>query len=97
MTDPRTLTAIARARKAHAAATGHWVSYDDDDPAAEAEQLARDALAHLDGGRWDEAQACADAAVSLAEQAGEDELWREFALLVDEAAEIGRAAVSLPS
>ena len=97
MNDPRTITAIARARKAHAAATGHWVSYDDDDPAAEAEQLARDALEHLLAGRWDEARACAEVVVSLAEDAGEDELWRDFALLVDEAAETGRATVSLPS
>jgi hypothetical protein len=97
MFDPRTIAAIARARKAHAEATGRWVSYDADDPAAEAEQLARDALAHLDGCRWDEAQACADAVASLAEDAGEDELWREFALLVDEAAEIGRAALDSPS
>jgi hypothetical protein len=97
MIDPRTLTAIARARKAHAAATGRWVSYDQDDPAAEAEQLAREALAHLAGGRWDEARACADIVVSLAEEAGEDELWREFALLVDEAAETGRATASSPS
>lgn len=88
----RTFAAIERARRAHAAATGRWVSDDEDDPAAEAEQLARAALAHLDGGRWDEAQACADVVVTLAEQAGEDDLWREFGLLVDEAAALGRAA-----
>jgi hypothetical protein len=92
--DPRTVKAIARARKAHAAACGRWVSHDDDDPAAEAEQLAADALAHLDAGRWDEARACAEAAQSLAEEQGEDELWREFALLVEEAAETGRAEPS---
>jgi hypothetical protein len=95
--DPRTLAAIARARKAHAVATGKWVSYDDDDPAAEVEQLARDALAHLGAGRWDDSQGCADALVGLAEENGEDELWREFALLVDEAAETGRAAVEAAS
>jgi hypothetical protein len=92
--DPRTLAAIARARNAHAGATGKWVSYDEDDPAAEAEQLARDALAHLAAARWDDAQGCADALVSLAEENGEDELWREFGLLVDEAAELGRAAAA---
>ena len=95
--DPRTIAAIARARKAHAGATGKWVSYDDDDPAAEAEQLARDALAHLAAARWDDSQGCADALVSLAEENGEDELWREFALLVDEAAETGRAAAARES
>lgn len=93
--DPRTLAAIARARKAHAGATGQWVSYDEDDPAAEVEQLARDALAHLMAARWDDAQGCADALANLAEENGEDLLWREFALLVDEAAEIGRAAAAV--
>jgi hypothetical protein len=89
--DPPTLAAIARARQAHAAATGKWVSYDEDDPAAEAEQLTRDALAHLEGQRWDEAVVCAEAAASLAEEGDQDELWREFAILVEEAAETGRA------
>ncbi|MFO7566900.1 MAG: hypothetical protein R6X02_29925 [Enhygromyxa sp.] len=92
--NPRTVKAIARARKAHAEASGQWVSYDEDDPAAEAEQLARDALEHLDHGRWDEARACAEAALALAEEAGEDQVWREFALLVEEAAETGRAEPS---
>jgi hypothetical protein len=95
--DPRTLAAITRARKAHAGATGKWVSYDPDDPAAEAEQLAYDALNHLVAARWDDAQGCADALASLAEENGEDELWRDFALLVEEAAEIGRAAAGAPS
>jgi hypothetical protein len=89
-TDPQTVKAIARARKAHARASGHWVSYDEDDPAAEAEQLASDALAHLDAGRWDDARACAEASLNLAEDSGEAEVWREFALLVEEAAETGR-------
>jgi hypothetical protein len=89
-TSSRTIPAIARARQAYTEARGRWVSYDEDDPAAEAEQLAGDAIAHLDGGRWDEARACAEAAQTLAEDAGEPELWREFALLVEEAAEIGR-------
>lgn len=93
--DPRTLAAIARARKAHAGATGRWVSYDEDDPAAEAEQLARDALTHLVNARWDDAQGCGEALASLAEDNRQDALWREFALLVDEAAEIGRAAAAV--
>lgn len=92
--NPHTLKAIARARKAHAQAKGRWVSYDEDDPAAEAEQLASDALAHLDAGRWDDARACADAALSLAEDSGEAEVWREFTLLVEEAAETGREDLS---
>ena len=94
--DPLTLAAIARAAKAHRAATGQWVDGDNDsdsdsdsEPAAEAEALARDALAHLNGGRWDEARACAEAAAALAEDAGEDAVWREFSLLVEEAAETG--------
>jgi hypothetical protein len=97
LANPQTVKAIARARKAHAAAAGQWVSHDkdeDDDPASEAEQLATDALAHLDAGRWDEARACAESAQSLAEGEGEDEVWREFALLVEEAAETGRAEPS---
>jgi hypothetical protein len=92
--DPRTIVAITRARNAHAEATGKWVSYDEDDPAAEAEQLAREALGHLETGRWDDAQGCAEALASLAEENCKDELWREFALLVDEAAETGRAGAS---
>lgn len=94
LTDRRTLQAIARARRLHERASGRWVSYDDDDPAAEAEQLARDALDHLDGRRWDEARACAEAALTLAEEHGEDAVWREFALQVEEAAETGRLAPS---
>ncbi len=92
--NPQTVKAIVRARRAHAEASGCWVSYDDDDPAAEAEQLARDSLEHLDAGRWDEARACAEAALSLAEESGEGEVWREFVLLVEEAAETGRGEPS---
>lgn len=90
--DPHTIRAIVAAREARAAATGKWVSEDEDDPAAEAEQLARDALAHLEGDRWDEAIACAQEVAELAEEAREGALWREFTLLVEEAAEIGRGA-----
>ena len=95
--DPRTVRAIAEARKAHAKATGKWAREDRephgaDDPAAEAEELAREALEHLDAGRWDEAHESAEAALTLAEQHGRPTLWRNFALLVEEAAEIGRDA-----
>lgn len=92
--DPGTVKAILAAREVHAKTTGTWVSDDEDDPAAEAEQLARDALEHLDFGRWDEALACAEAALNLAEDNGEGRRWREFALLVEEAAETGRASQS---
>lgn len=92
--NPRAVKAIERARKAHTKASGRWISDDEDDLAAEAEQLAVDALAHLDAGQWDEARACAEAAQTLAEDQGEAEVWREFALLVEEAAEIGRAEPS---
>jgi hypothetical protein len=86
----RTISAIERARKAHDQARKRSVRDDEEGLAAEAEELATDALAHLDGGRWDEALVCAEAAQTLGEDAGEPELWREFALLVEEAAEIGR-------
>lgn len=92
LANPATVNAIARARKAHARATRRWISDDrerDEDPAAEAEQLASDAVAHLEAGRWDEARACAEAGLSVAEQEGEGEVWREFSLLVEEAAELG--------
>ena len=89
--DPITLAALSKARAAHEAATGTWVSYDEDDPAAEAEQLAGDALVHLEHRRWDEARACAETAAELGEGAGQT-VWREFCLLVEEAAETGRGA-----
>jgi len=95
LTNPVTVKAITRARAALRVARGQWVSDedDDDDPASEAEQLGADAVAHLDAGRWDEARVCADAALTLAEDNGKDAIWREFALLVEEAAELGRTDV----
>lgn len=90
LTNPATVKAIARARAAFNAAEGQWVSYDEDDPASEAEQLACDAVAHLHAGRWDEARVCAEAALSVAEDNAQARVWREFALLVEEAAELGR-------
>ena len=90
LADPRTVRAIDRARLAHGRARGSWVDEgDDDDPAAEAEAMAADAIAHLDAGRWDDACACADEAAVLAEDHGRGEVWREFALLVEEAAASG--------
>lgn len=86
--DPLTVDAIARARQAHARSTGKWVPPGED--TAEAEGLCSEALAHLAAGRWDDALACAEVALSLAEAAGRPTLWREFALLVEEAAETGR-------
>jgi hypothetical protein len=85
--------AIEVARKAHAKATGTWTGADEDerDAATEAEQHATAALEHLDAGRWDDAQARADLAVELDEEHGTGEVWREFGLLVEEAAELGRA------
>ena len=90
--DPRTVRAIARARSTHARSVGSWVESggeENDDPAAEAEAMAADAIAHLDAGRWDDACACADEAAVLAEDHGRGEVWREFALLVEEAAASG--------
>jgi hypothetical protein len=78
--------------------TGLWAGeglYDsDDDPAAEAEQLALDAVDHLEEGRWDEACECAEATVTLAEEHEQGAVWREFVLLVEEAAETGRGGES---
>ena len=88
--DPRTVRSIAAARKACGRALGSWSSEDEDDPAAEAEQLARDALDHLEEGRWDEACECAEATMALAEDHEQGRVWREFVLLVEEAAETGR-------
>lgn len=90
--DPRTVRSILAARKAGARAVGKWESEDDDDPAAECEQLSLDAIDHLDEGRWDEACACAEATANLAEEHEQGALWREFVLLVEEAAETGRGA-----
>ncbi|PRP94772.1 hypothetical protein [Enhygromyxa salina] len=93
--DPRTVRSITAARKACARAAGTWTCEDpDDDPAAEAEQLARDAVEHLEQGRWDEACECAEATASLAEEHGQGTVWREFVLLVEEAAETGRDSQS---
>jgi hypothetical protein len=85
--------AIESARTAHAKATGRWTGRDEDerDAATESEQHANAALEHLDAGRWDDAQARAELCVELDEAHGSGDVWREFALLVEEAAELGRA------
>lgn len=84
--------AIESARKAHAKATGRWTGADEEerDAAAEAEQHALAAIEHLYAGRWDDAQARADLSVELDETHGRGDVWREFGLLVEEAAELGR-------
>ncbi len=84
--------AIEAARRAHGRATGRWKATDEpaQDAAAEVEQHARTALEHLEAGRWDDAQACGELCVELDERYGSGEIWREFSLLVEEAAETGR-------
>jgi putative component of toxin-antitoxin plasmid stabilization module len=79
--------AIETARRAHAKATGSW---HDSDEAQEAEQHAKTAVDHLDAGRFDDAQAMAELALSLEEEHGPGDVWREFSLLVEEACELGR-------
>jgi len=87
--------ALATARRAHAAATGRWrgdgddASGDEADAAHEAEAHAKAALVHLDAGRWDDAEACAGLCVELEEEWGQT-VWREWALLVEEVAALGR-------
>lgn len=99
--DPRTVAAIALARRSHVAAEaearaeGGWLSARDEGEVDEGEEalgLAQTALTHLEAGRWDEARACADEALELAEGCGYGAgAWRRFALLVEEAAETGRS------
>lgn len=79
--------AIESARRALTRATGKWA---DSDEAREAQQHAGAAMEHLEAGRWDDAQARAELALELDESHGSGELWRNFCLLVEEAAELGR-------
>ena len=104
--DPLTVAAIARARVAHERVRGVWEARREQTRGEDSElsesleevgALAADALSHLHAGRWDEAQACAEEAQGLAESACGSERWREFALLVEEAAELGYAAANLDS
>jgi len=62
------------------------------DAAEESCQHARDALVHLQGRRWDEADAAANLCLELEEEFGSGRVWRDFALLIEEAAAVGRAA-----
>ena len=82
--EPVVARAIQKVQRAHARATGKWGG---DDEADEAEQHAREALAHLDAGRYDQARASAELAVELDEAHGSGATWRDFGLLVEEATE----------
>lgn len=104
--DPPTAKALALTLEAHVRAhRGEaWLklraraSDEDEDElerCEELEALARATLEHLDAGRWDEAQACGEEVLSLAEAARAGEIWREFGLLVEEAAETGRASADV--
>ncbi len=93
--DPTTVKAIARARAAFERARASWSTSEDDeldgeDPAGDAIDEGQRAVEHLDQGRWDEAIECAEQALVIAEDWDQGKIWREFALLVEEAAETGR-------
>jgi len=97
--DPLTVAAIAKARAAQGRAIVRWSkiraivddSVDDETREALADHSV-EALRHLDEGRFDEARACAELVMDGAESLGHGSLWREFGLLVEEAAETGFAA-----
>jgi hypothetical protein len=95
MTDRVLVKAIERARTRFDACAKSWAPGGQDeevlDAAAEATDHARVALAHLDGGRWDEADAAALLCLELEEEFGSGRVWRDFALLVEEAAAVGRS------
>lgn len=63
-------------------------SWSDSDQADEARDLARLSLEHLDAGRGDEAIATATCALELDEEHHDGSAWRDFAILVEEAAEL---------
>ncbi len=92
LADPVFARAVERATRACERAEKRWRAEDEADEDAadaadEAKQHGRSALAHLEAGRVDEARAAAELAVELDEQHGSGEVWRDFALLVEEAAE----------
>ncbi len=93
--DPVLDRAIERAQKALAKAKRRWPGEsgdeDEDEAADDAAIAGRDALTRLQSGAWDEAEALAQSAVELDESWRDGESWREFAILVEEAAAIGRA------
>ena len=92
-TDPVLARAFERARLRFEACRDKWKPADEEgqDAAEEAVGHARTALEHLDRGQWDEADAAATLALELDEEFGSGEVWRDFALLIEEAAAIGRA------
>ena len=92
LADPVFARAVERATRACERASKRWRAADEADEEAadaadEASQHGKTALEHLEAGRVDEARAAADLAVELDENHGSGEVWRDFALLVEEAAE----------
>ena len=88
--------ALARTRGAGATARTAWTQLLDDgrvdeDEGREALEHAEQALRHLDAGRWDDARASAELCTELAEACSQPRVWRNFVLLVEEAAETGIA------
>lgn len=92
--DPVLARAFVRARRAFEACRDKWKPGEEEaqDAAEEAVGHAENALAHLDHGQWDEAEAAATLALELEEEFGSGTVWRDFALLVEEAAAIGRTS-----
>ena len=89
-----TLRAIARARRTFEACRDRPLGRGPEAEAAsrDARHHAVAALEHLDAGRWDEAVDLAARTAELDELHGRGSVWREFTLLVEEAAETGRGA-----
>lgn len=85
--------AISRARRAHAAALQRWeaTAHADDDDLGDLPAMARDALAHLDAGRWDDAIALSEEISAAASAGASAAVWTPFSLEVGEAAEVGRS------
>lgn len=95
-TDAALARALERAGRAHARAASAWQSAADageidQDIADEVSDHARSAIAHLEAGRWDDARASAELCVELDETEARGDTWRDFGLLVEEAAETGIA------
>lgn len=92
--DPVLQRAFERAQRRFERVKDRWDPSGDDESEAEAAEDARaqakDALAHLEAGRWDEAEQLAQSCVDLDETWGDGETWREFANLVEEVAALGR-------
>lgn len=91
--DPILRKALERAQARFEARKESWSPTDEEaaDASQEATQHAQNALTHLGGGRWDEADAAANLCLELEEEFGSGKVWREFAFLVEEAAALGRA------